>query len=178
MPPVRVEVVGPLEDPAFRGQESRVVQALIYAVGAIIDILESVVEIAVGVIHVVRWGIWLSIVLKICINFSNHSSFPYHRQLRPSSFQDLVVMFRHVVVVRTITRGISFLMLQGSISTLRIPISKVVMTSIQGDTCLISRVAWVSFQPSGSPWQSGGQPQQVDVATSSAGSSRQHSQSG
>ena len=31
---------------------------------------------------------------------------------------------------------------------------------------------------SGSQWQSGGQPQQVDVAASSAGSSRQHSQAG
>ena len=32
------------------------------------------------------------------------------------------------------------------------------------------------FSASGSQWQSGGQAQQVDVAASSAGSSRQHSQ--
>ena len=35
----------------------QVVQALLYAVGAIIDILESVVEVAANVIHVVRQGI-------------------------------------------------------------------------------------------------------------------------
>ena len=34
------------------------------------------------------------------------------------------------------------------------------------------------FPASGSQWQSGGQPQQVDVAASSAGSSRQHNQVG
>ena len=34
------------------------------------------------------------------------------------------------------------------------------------------------FSASGSQWQSEGQPQQVDVAASSAGSSRQHSQAG
>ena len=146
MPRVREEMVDPLEDPAFRGQESPVVQALIYAVGAIIDTLESVVEVAAGVIHVVRWGIWLSIVLRIRRDFSSHSSLPYSRQFRPSSFQDLVVMFRQVVVVRTITRGIPFFMIQGSISTLKILISRVVMASTQEDTCLISRVAWVSIQ--------------------------------
>ena len=91
----------------------------------------------------------LSIVLRIRRDFSSHNSLPYHRQFRPSSFQDLVVMFRQVVVVRTIIRGIPFLMLQGSTSTLRTPISIVVMASTQVVTCLISRVAWVSFQPVG-----------------------------
>ena len=149
MPLVRGEVVGSLEDLAFRGQDSRVVHSLFYAVGAIIDILESVIVVAAGVIHVVRWGIWLSIVLRIRRDLSSHSSLPYHRQFRPSSFQDLVVMFRQVVVVRTITREITFLMLQGSISTLRIPISRVVMTSTREDTCRINKVAWVSIQPVG-----------------------------
>ena len=149
MPQDRGEEVDPLEDPAFRGRKSRVVHALLCVVGAIIDILESVVEVAAGVIHVVRRGICLSIVPRIRRDFSSHISLPYHRQLKPSNFQDLVVMFRQVVVVRTITKGISFLMLQGSTSTLRTPISRVVMASTQVDTCLISRVAWVSIQPVG-----------------------------
>ena len=34
------------------------------------------------------------------------------------------------------------------------------------------------YSAGGSQWQSGGQPQQVDVAASSAGSSRQHNQAG
>ena len=43
--------------------------------------------------------------------------------------------------------GISFLMLQGSISTLMILINRVVMASTRENTCHISRVVWVSFQP-------------------------------
>ena len=57
VPPVRGEVVGLLEDPAFRDRESRVVHALICAACAIIDILESVVKVAAGVTHMVRRGI-------------------------------------------------------------------------------------------------------------------------
>ena len=34
------------------------------------------------------------------------------------------------------------------------------------------------YSAGGSQWQSGGQPQQIDIAASSAGSSRQHSQTG
>ena len=44
VPPVRREVVGSLEDLSFRGQERQVVQVLLYAVGAIIDILQNVVK--------------------------------------------------------------------------------------------------------------------------------------
>ena len=129
VPQDREEEVDPLEDPAFGGRESWVVQGLLCATGAIIDILKSVVEVAVGVIHVVRQGICLSIILRTRRDFSSHIGLPYHRQYRPSSFQDLVVMFRQVMVVRTITRGISFLMLQGSTSTRMTPISRVVIAS-------------------------------------------------
>ena len=134
MPQDRREEVDPLEDPALRGRESRVVQTLPCAAGAIIDILESVVEVAVDVIHMARRDIWLSIVLRTyrdCSRHIRHSNLPYHRQFRPSSFQDLVVMFQWVVVVRTITKGIIFLMLQGSISTHRTPISIVVIAVLR-----------------------------------------------
>ena len=100
------EVVDPLEDLASRGPERQVVHVFICAAGAIIDILESVVEVAAGVIHAARRGTWLNIVPKIRRDFSSHSSLPYHRQFRPSSIQDLVVMFRQVVVVCTITRAV------------------------------------------------------------------------
>ena len=56
-------------------------------------------------------------------------------------------MFRQVVVVRTITRGIPFLMFQSNTSTRMTPIRRVIMASTQVVTCLISRVAWVSFKP-------------------------------
>ena len=59
MPPDRGEEVGSLEDLASRGPEIQVVQvvqALPCAVDATIDISENVIEVAVGVIHVVRRG--------------------------------------------------------------------------------------------------------------------------
>ena len=62
-------------------------------------------------------------------------------------------MLSQVVEVHTTIRGILFLILQGSTSTLRIPIIMVVMGSIREVICHISRVAWASFLlvvPSGS----------------------------
>ena len=82
---------------------ARVVQVLPYVTNAVIDILESVVEVVADVILVVRWGFWLSIVPRIRRDYISHNNLSYHRQFRPSSFQNLVVMFRQVVVVRTST---------------------------------------------------------------------------
>ena len=158
VPLARGEVAGLLGDLAFIGQESRVVQALPYAVSAIIGILESLVEVAAVVIHVVRQGICLSIVLRMCRDFSSHNSLPYHRQFRPSSFQDLVVMLRQVVVVRTIARGSYSLYFRA------VPVPS---GSLSAEWLRLVSVG-------GSQWQSGRQPQQVDVAANSAGSSRQH----
>ncbi|KAM1014036.1 hypothetical protein ACFX2C_044090 [Malus domestica] len=109
--------------------------------GAIIDILESVVEVAVGVILVVRLGIWLSIVPKASRDLNSLS---YHSQLRLNSFQDLVVSLRRVVVTLIIFKGIQFLILQDSISTLRTLISRIIMVNLQKVICLISRTTLVS----------------------------------
>ena len=138
--PVRASVlhnigdeVDPLEDPDSRGRKSQVVQALPCAEGAITDILGSVAEAAADAIHVDRWGICLSIAHRIHRDFSSHnrnSSFPYHHRFRPSSIQDLVVMFQQVVEVHTIIKEISFLILRDSSSILRIPTSRVVMAHI------------------------------------------------
>ena len=136
MPQDRGEEVDPKEDPAFRGGESQVVQTLPCAVGAITDILGSVVEVAAYAIHMGRRGICLSIAQRIRRDFSRHSShnrynsFPYHHRFQPSSIQDLVVMFQQVMEVRTTIRGIPFFILRDSTSILRIPTSRVVMARI------------------------------------------------
>ena len=149
MPQDREEEVDPLEDPAFRSLDSRLVQVHRCVVGAIIDILESVAEAAVDAIHVDRWGISLSIAHRTRRDSSHHSrysSFLCHHQFQPISTQDLVVMLQQVVEVHTTIRGILFLILQGSTNTLRIPISRVVMGSIREVICHTNRVVWVSFQ--------------------------------
>ena len=51
------EEVDPLEDPAFRGLESQLVQVHCCAVGAITDILDNVAEAVVAAIHADRQGI-------------------------------------------------------------------------------------------------------------------------
>ncbi|XP_070667502.1 uncharacterized protein [Malus domestica] len=113
------------------------------------------------------WGIRLLIVLRIS---KGPNSLPYHHMRRPSKLQDLVVMLRLVVEVLIIIRAMSFLMLQGSISTHRILIFRVVTLSIKEVLCHISHIQQVD--PSGTR----GQPQQLEIAANSAGSSRQSGQ--
>ena len=83
VPHDRGEKVDLLKDPAFRGPESQLVQVHRCAVGAIIDILESVAEAVANAILVDRWGISLSIAHRTRIDSSSHSrhnSFPCHHR--------------------------------------------------------------------------------------------------
>ncbi|KAM1940545.1 hypothetical protein ACFX13_028234 [Malus domestica] len=130
-------------------------------------ILGSVGKATIDAILVDRWGIGLYIALRIS---RGPNSLPYHHLHRPSKFQDLVVMSKMVVEVLIIIRTTQLLILQ-VVSVLARPSLSGWLSSISERFYVILAIfsRWIPMVP-------GGQPQQVEIATSIARSSRQSSQ--
>ncbi|KAM2408917.1 hypothetical protein ACFX1X_027885 [Malus domestica] len=162
----RGEVVDFMEALYFRGRGILVVQVLFYAADVIIGILGSVGKATIDPILVDRWGIGLYIALRIS---RGPNSLPYHHLHVPSKFQDLVVMSKMVVEVLIIIRTTQLLILQ-VVSVLAGPSLSGWLSSISERFYAILAIfsRWIPMVPEG-------QPQQVEIATSIAGSSRQSS---
>ncbi|KAM1678573.1 hypothetical protein ACFX1Q_038580 [Malus domestica] len=100
-------------------------------------ILGNVGEATMHAILVDRWGIGLHIALRIS---KGPNSLPYHHLHRPNKLQNLVVMLRLVVEVFIIIRATPLLIHQGSTSTHRTLIIRVVTLNIRQVLCHISHI--------------------------------------
>ncbi|XP_070668228.1 uncharacterized protein [Malus domestica] len=111
----------------------------------------------IDAILVDRWGIGLYIALRIS---RGPNSLPYHHLHRPSKFQDLVVMSKMAVEVLIIIRTTQLLILQ-VVSVLARPSLSGWLSSLSERFYVILAIfsRWIPMVP-------GGQPQQVEIATS------------